>query len=809
MVETKKTCSKCLKPKSSDSSGFITQYIAVCQCELNPSTSGPNICSTCGKSQQSARSGSLTQWILRSGKCNCIKPIEQGESKGRPLESNNAADQQELDIPSERFPRERYKPVAQLGTGASGTVYLATDRVLSKKVAVKILHQLDAEQLIQFQEEARTTSKLNHHNVIAILDFGPTDNGAPYMVLEYIEKAATLDQYIEEKGPLDLENAVRVFSDVCDGLAYAHEQGVFHRDLKPSNILLIGSDNLSAKLIDFGVAKVKEETQEPTIFQGRTIAGTAGYMAPEQTVGTSYTAQADIYSLGSVLFEALTGQKLFAGQTALETIAMQFKSPAPALSKLSQNAFPDEMDLLLAKCLARDPLDRFESADEVKAGLEEVVAATSRLIASESDTSLTRRRRQSHPLIIPIIVGLILLGGSTVMVQLWRLFDTTSTSFKINSNEGFSSLALPPKAAKQAESLKITTKTKFRENYHDTIANLDFAERAIVKKSPDGICYLEQCGTDDNLAAVKGAKDVIDLRVRNGLDIRGEGLAYLEGLPLRSLSIIPSAIDDQGLKYLPSLPQLSILSLNDSRIEGTTLRLLEKQPKLSALCLDKSELTDEGLRNLTGCKQLTELNVIGCKRITGSTLSNLKALPNLTSLDLSATSVKPEFLSCLPTFPKLTSLRIDALKLDRKSIEMLAKSGLHLISLKTVEITNEDIEFIIKTNKKLRILSLGYRSTPLRTIECLANSKLRTLTLEGIPLTHQDFEILSRSTNLINLHVPGAGITYPDASRLLSQKQLQHLTVSGPKLTNDQVRLLMKKFPRKRIQYEYINETDI
>lgn len=756
----------------------------------------------------SARSGSLTQWILRSGKCKC----QRQEVKVLPTRPGTAGDaastEEELDVPAEKFPRDRYKPVALLGSGASGTVYLARDRLLSKKVAVKILNELNAKQLMQFQEEARTTSKLSHPNIIAILDFGPTDSGTPYMVLEYIDNAITLERYLEENGPLSVDDTIKVFSDVCEGLFYAHEQGVFHRDLKPTNILLIGSEDLSAKIIDFGVAKVKQETQEPTIYQGRTIAGTPGYMAPEQVVGKSYTVQADVYSIGAMLFEALTGKQPFAGHSTLEIIATQANAPIPSLREKSVTVFPDALEELVAKCLNRNPNSRFESANELKAALEEVESLPSNLVASHSPPSLSRRRTASGPLIVQILLVLSLCGW--IGVQLFRPLDVKPTDFKIGLQDNeFSSMTLSSEDAKATESLRVTKSSKYDTSYTGGIADLDFDSDVVVKYTPDRICYLEHC-SDESLGVIQGRKDIVDLRVRTGIDLHGIGLTKLNGIPLHALSIYPSSIDDRGLLSLPIFPRLGALSLPESKIEGSTLRQLEKQPKLTFINLGSSPLTDQGLRNLNGCKQLTEIEISGCRKVTGSTLSSLKVLPRLCTLGLSNTGVRPEFLCGVSSFPTLSRLELDSLKLDQKVVLMLATSKFGSLSLKNVELTDGDINRIVVGNKRLRILDLGHRpSLSIRTIKNIADSQIGSVTIEGIPLSHQAFAALARSKNLYSLNLPSTGISYVDAYILLRKEEITTLTVSGPKLTSSEFQALLKQFPHKNLKYRLVNVTDM
>ncbi|MBZ0188171.1 MAG: protein kinase, partial [Candidatus Obscuribacterales bacterium] len=139
--------------------------------------------------------------------------------------------EEELELAPESFPVDRFKPISELGRGAGGSVYLCRDRLLGKKVAIKVLHVLTGEQLIAFQEEARVTNKLDHPRIVSILDFGSTESGVPFMVLEYFP-GETLREHLDNNGHMEEETARLVFLQVIDGLAYAHKRGIFHRDLK-------------------------------------------------------------------------------------------------------------------------------------------------------------------------------------------------------------------------------------------------------------------------------------------------------------------------------------------------------------------------------------------------------------------------------------------------------------------------------------------------------------------------------------------------------------------------------------------------
>ncbi|MBX9693647.1 MAG: serine/threonine protein kinase, partial [Cyanobacteria bacterium] len=241
------------------------------------------LCATCNRPVRRGRQGTITHFIFRAGQCQCELPRTAQtnfEQRKNPVFAGFIDDdeQGELDLPDDIFPVARYKPISEIGRGSYGSVYLCRDRLLEKKVAVKTLHTLSAEQLMLFQEEAKATSQLNHPNIVTTLDFGATESGVPFMVMEYVP-GISLEQKLK-KEKLTTSTLLEIAGYVCEALAYAHDRGVFHRDIKPSNILLgnIEADNMTVSLIDFGVALVPSQEGSVSDYQGRQLVGTPAYM---------------------------------------------------------------------------------------------------------------------------------------------------------------------------------------------------------------------------------------------------------------------------------------------------------------------------------------------------------------------------------------------------------------------------------------------------------------------------------------------------------------------------------------------------
>jgi serine/threonine-protein kinase len=325
---------------------------------------------------------------------------------------------------------DRYELEELCGSGGMSSVYKARDTLLERNVALKILHShySDDEEYVQrFRHEARTVARLAHPNIVTVIDRGESD-GRQFIVFEYVD-GETLKDLIGRTGPLPIRRAIEIALEVTRGLAFAHQHGLVHRDVKPQNVLLNGDGE--AKVTDFGIARSLDV--ELGMTQTGTVLGTSNYLAPEQANGNPVGPRTDVYSLGVVLFELLTGEVPFPGASFVAVAMKHINEPPPNLLERRPDA-PLRLAAAIDRALAKRPQDRWPTmeafAAELEACLDELATpdAERTLIAPSPvlRASAQRRARSGTRLrwplvlgalvlvaIVAVVIGVLALGGSS------------------------------------------------------------------------------------------------------------------------------------------------------------------------------------------------------------------------------------------------------------------------------------------------------------------------------------------------------------------------------------------------------------
>lgn len=260
---------------------------------------------------------------------------------------------------------DRYQIVKSIGEGGMANVYLAYDTILDRNVAIKVLRgdlANDEKFVRRFQREALAASSLSNPNIVEVYDVGE-DNGEYYIVMEYIE-GKHLKQLIKKRGKLTVSEAVDIVLQITDGLSVAHDSYIIHRDIKPQNIMIL--ENGLVKITDFGIAMAMNSTQ---LTQTNSVMGSVHYLPPEQANGKGSTLQSDIYSIGILFYELLTGKLPFKGENAVEIALKHLKEPLPSIREEVPN-IPQSVENIIIKATAKNPKNRYADAREMHEDLK-------------------------------------------------------------------------------------------------------------------------------------------------------------------------------------------------------------------------------------------------------------------------------------------------------------------------------------------------------------------------------------------------------------------------------------------------------
>jgi len=697
-------CEICGGINTPESSASITQWIQRRSCNqraLDDSAQELTICSRCGKRKEGGRAGSFTQWVFRADFCKCgveaaltpgSRPRASAQNyKDTGTDSQDLEQNPELTIDPASFPVARYVARAIMGGGAGGTVYLCFDKVLNKRVAIKVLNSLSPEKIISFQNEARATSSLTHSNIIKVLDFGVTTGGTPYMVMEHLG-GMSLDKLLKEQR-LEIADTIEVFKQVCDALSHAHKQKLFHRDVKCSNILIAAPDSRdqNVKLIDFGVASFKPD-EFSTIIQGVTLVGTPQYMSPDQAQAKPYDARSEVYSLGCSMFEALTGSPPFEGQSALDLISKHAHEPAPALSDIDpETDFSPELERVVARCLQKAPEDRYQSMSDLKADLirltpmpgnyaerESLTGREDYTLISES-TFFKSAAKKRLSFLIPLAVAALI--GALIWIYVLVSSITSPEVAQTVIHDADIELSLP--SLKVAEAAKIK-KTKFKT----------------LRTGKD--IWLIPTGSiqDSDLAELENRNDFQLLSLKRQ-SLSGIGLKHLIGCKnMTGISFEGTELSPNGVDALVKLKNLEDVNLTSSDLSNDCFKRLTKLPKLRQLSLDDTEVDDSTIDHL--CSTLKNLEYVSLSHSTnikGSCLDSLAKQKHLRVLFCNATSIKGANLQALKNFPKLKVLALRKLQLSDRDLEPLTQvKTLTHMDLSDNNLTDQSVNTLEKMN---------------------------------------------------------------------------------------------------------------
>jgi serine/threonine protein kinase len=328
-----------------------------------------------------------------------------------------------------------YRVIEQIGSGAMGEVFRARDERLGRDVALKLIRPASSanpDHLRRFELEARAAAALNHPNIVAVYDVG-FNEGSPYIVCELLE-GKTLRKRLAE-GPLPVRLAVDYALQIVQGLIAAHDHRIVHRDLKPENLFITTAGRV--KILDFGVAKLQADPEESarsaeeltTVTKSGAVVGTVAYMSPEQLRGKAVDHRSDIFSVGAIIYEMLTGRRAFRGETEVDTITAVLLESPPEIN-LEQASVPTSFRHVVSHCLEKEPENRFQSARDLSFALETLADA------SGGGRSTRLRNPRPRAQIVPWAVAGVLLVATLLLGNQWRQTTVSPSYRRLTFEEG-------------------------------------------------------------------------------------------------------------------------------------------------------------------------------------------------------------------------------------------------------------------------------------------------------------------------------------------------------------------------------------
>lgn len=608
---------------------------------------------------------------------------------------------------------DKYQFIEPVGSGGMGIIYKARHLALNRIVAIKLLHPylLNADTMLRFQREARTASKLRHPNLVEVQDVGTTDDGQPFMVMDFVE-GESLSDCIKQKGRLSVEETVIIFLQLCSGLSYAHKQNILHRDLKPSNIMLVTDDQavITAKILDFGIAKVLEDgdKQASTLTKTGEVFGSPLYMSPEQGAGGKVDRRSDCYSLGCMLFESLTGTTPFMGRSIIETLMAHAQKTPPTLKEATLGLeFPEALDGVVNKLLAKTPDDRYQSVLEVREDLQAIHDQLFENTMPESSFSTKRELRQlaagdgtissvrhQNPSFWANLTGkdvTIILLSIAVLVLLFK-------DVWLTYREGEDSAMTKVDVDRQYPLKYSTSDTNFAAAISRKIARNPHAES--FELSGEAVI-------DRDLKPLASMTGLRSLNLRdNNLD--GTGLTVAKNMPfLNKLNLSGNPLSDQGVFVISQLDQVRNLEIKEVRLSAQSVSYIGEMKKLVKLELDSSELADKCLGSLSKMPLLEELSINKQKQMSDRSIKLLLNLPSLKSIDVSDTKVSGVGFERPDRFPQLEQITFKGNRLSGQGFKTLAK----LKNLRELDLRHADFDLdwfkYLKDARKLNKLKVS------------------------------------------------------------------------------------------------------
>lgn len=616
---------------------------------------------------------------------------------------------------------DRYEILTLLGQGGMSLVYKAKDKMLDRIVAIKTLtvKSLSEQQYVQFQQEARALSNLKHGCIMEILDFGMTKSGKPYMVLEYIE-GTSLSKHLESLGPLPVEIALPIFSDLCQALSHAHQKGILHRDIKPSNIILIRSQSgYYPKIIDFGLASFDTEETAKSSNQDN-IAGSPPYMSPEQIANQELDKRSDLYSLGCTMYEALVGVVPYSGSSAFETMNMHISSPIPILPPLIENEILQaHLQGIITQLLAKEREERTQSVEALLVELEDLQTRLKELTnsmkklaqkeAMEATAQQTVFKLEEKPKSYFKYLGLSSVAICIILLGLVYFYETKHGAFQekdVKLSSDFTETA--KKFNEKRDTIVQNATTKTGKNMTQNLAK-------DISRNMETI-LVRNTTTDrpapPDLKKMPKEDFALDLSTT---ELSKSNLSDLANLPnLKMLNLSNSNIQPEQLKQIAALKKLQKLNIriNPELTRADFLQLLPLK-NLNSLSVESCNLNSQSLIQISKLSQLAELSLEHNPGFNKDVIAALSKMPNLKTLFIGSTISDPEILKDTVKIKGLKTLWMDFTSINDDTFYYLISN---LPNLEKISVSHSDIT--------LKSIRASLRHPKLKKVICCACKEL-------------------------------------------------------------------------------------
>lgn len=576
------------------------------------------------------------------------------------------------DFQPEQILGGRYRVLSILGRGGMGVVYKVEQIYLGLVLALKTIDRsaLTDMAIRRFQSEAKAVFSLNHPNIISVHDFGLLEDQTPFLAMEFIqgESLATL----LKRRTLTVAEALPLFIQACSGLAHAHEHSVVHRDIKPGNIMLLAQINPSTegsiKILDFGIAKLGDENNNGEI-QALTrtgeIFGSPLYMSPEQCAGGKLDHRSDIYSLGCVFFESLTGTTPFVGESALSTMMMHQSTTIPSLKEASLGSdFPKDLEQIVQTMLAKSPDDRYQNLKQAESDLaalargetlQHVPAASRKQNAKKIEKPDTISLRRET--LAGAVVGTVLFSATLGIATASTLLASQKSDAVVQNVLG----PIPPRAIDSQEFVQDIKEKKiaFASNYD---------------------------ATDASLAPFQNYDGIQSLKL-NKCSVTDAGFTYLQNSKLLKLEVSDSSLN--SVKNISKLAYLQDLTLSGTLIDDMALEEVTKLKMLQRLEVRNcAKLTEKGLSNLAKSTSLLDVIVTEKQFSTQAIAALREKMPQCCFEGYVAETKIDEIVK---------SVKNDALAANKKALDYAEQVN---PDLSTIAVLNAKISEIYAQQKK-------------------------------------------------------------------------------------------------------------